>query len=60
MADDKTKTQPVRLMVDVIESARIVSAYRNEPMAEMLSGILRPILKKMEREAVARRSKEEK
>ena len=57
MADDKSKTLPVRLALDVIESARIVSAYHREPMAEMLSDILRPILAKMEQEAVARRSK---
>jgi hypothetical protein len=57
MPDDKPQTVPVRLTADVVESARIVSAYRNEPMAEMLSGILRPILAKLEKEAIAKRTK---
>lgn len=57
MPDGKPKTLPVRLAIDVIESARIIAAFRNEPMAEMLSDILRPILAKMEKEEVAKRSK---
>lgn len=57
MPGDKIETQPVRLAIDVLESARIVSAYRNEPMTEMLSNILRPILAKMEKEAIAKRGK---
>lgn len=60
MADERAKTQPIRLALDVIESARIVSAYRNEPMAEMLSNILRPILASMEQEEAARRKTETK
>ena len=57
MEGDKAKTQPIRLAADVIETARIVSAYRGEAMADMLSDILRPILEKMEREATAKRKK---
>ena len=57
MTDDKPKTLAVKLHMDVIETARIVSAYRNEPMAEMLSDLLRPLLAKMEREEVAKRTK---
>lgn len=60
MADEKSKTLSVKLHIDVIESARIVAAYRGEAMTDMLSDILRPILVKMEREEVARRAKEEK
>lgn len=58
MADDKPKTQTlsVKLHMDVIEAARIVSAYRNESMTDLLSEALRPILAEMEREEVAKRS----
>jgi hypothetical protein len=55
MADEKPKTLSVKLRMSVIESARIVAAYRNEPIADMLSDILEPILSKMEREEVAKR-----
>jgi hypothetical protein len=41
---------------DVIESARIVSAYRGETMAGLLGEILRPALAKMEQEEIARRA----
>lgn len=57
MTADRKKTQAVRLANDVVESARIVSAFLNEPMAEMLSNLLRPILAKMEKEAIAERTK---
>jgi len=58
MADEKPKTLSMKLHVDVIESARIVAAYRGEAMTDMLSDILRPILAKMEREEVAKRTGE--
>lgn len=57
MAAKKATTQPVKLHLDVIESARIVAAYRGEPIQDLLSDILRPILAKMEREETARRAK---
>lgn len=57
MADEKPKTLSVKLEMDVIESARIVAAYRGETMTEMLSAILRPILIKMEQEEAAKRLK---
>jgi hypothetical protein len=57
MADEKPKTLSVKLHLDVIESARIVSAYRNESMTDMLSELLRPMLAKMEQEEIARRAK---
>ena len=57
MADDKPKTLSVKLPMDVIEAARIVSAYRGVTMGDMLADILRPVLAKMEREEVAKRSK---
>jgi hypothetical protein len=58
MAEDKSKTLSAKLHVDVIESARIVAAYRGETITDMLSDLLRPILIKMEQEEVAKRSKE--
>ena len=48
----------VKLTLDVVESARIVAAYRGETIADMLSDLLRPTLAKMEREEAARRAKE--
>jgi hypothetical protein len=57
MAEEK-RTASVKLHIDVIEAARIVSAYRNEPMTDMLSNLLRPIMAEMEREEVARRTKD--
>jgi len=57
MAEQKQETSSVKLHLDVVESARIVVAYRGGTMTDMLSDILRPILAKMEREAVAKRSK---
>ena len=57
MADQKQETLSVKLHLDVIETARIVNAYRGGTMTDMLSDILRPILAKMEREEVARRAK---
>jgi hypothetical protein len=58
MADDKVKTLSVKLRIEVIESARIVAAYRNESMTDMLSDILSPVLTKMEQEEVAKRTRE--
>jgi hypothetical protein len=57
MAETKPKTSSIKLMTDVVESARIVAAYRNEPMTDMLSDLLRPVLARMEREEVTKRSK---
>jgi hypothetical protein len=57
MATEKPKTLSVKLHMDVIESARIVAAYRGDAMTDMLSDILRPILAEMEREETARRAK---
>jgi hypothetical protein len=57
MADEKPKTLSTKLHIDVIEAARIVSAYRNETITDMLSDILRPILARMEKEEVAKRNK---
>jgi hypothetical protein len=56
MTEEKPKTLSVKLHVDVIESARIVSAYRNETMTDLLSALLRPALAKLEREEVAKRT----
>ncbi len=57
----KKKTPPekvygysLKLPLDVIESVRIVTTFRNETAAELLGTILRPILAKMEREEVTK------
>lgn len=56
MADDKPKTLSVKLPVDVIESARIVAAFRNDTMGDLLAEILRPVLSKMERAEMTKRT----
>jgi hypothetical protein len=60
MADEKIKNLSVKLHMDVIEAARIVSAFRGETMTDMLSDILRPILARMEREETTKRAKTKK
>jgi hypothetical protein len=55
MVSEKPKALSVKLHMDIVESARIVTAYRNESMTDMLSNLLRPILAKMEQEEVAKR-----
>ena len=59
MASKKSDSLSIKLPRDVVESARIVSAYTGESMTEMLGDILRPILAQKEREEVARRTKPE-
>ena len=49
----------VKLDDDVIETARIVAAYRGEPMADVLGDILRPVLARMEQEAREARAAKE-
>ncbi|MFI5454197.1 MAG: hypothetical protein ACHRXM_01980 [Isosphaerales bacterium] len=56
MADEKPKTMSVKLPMDVLESARIVSAFRGGTMTDLMADILRPALAKMEQEEMARRS----
>lgn len=56
MADEKPKTMSVKLPMDVIESARIVAAYRGETMADLMADILRPELARMEQDEMARRT----
>src|SRR5262245_14084008 len=55
MSDEKPKTMSVKMPIDVIESARIVSAFRGETMTELMADILRPALAKMEQEEMSRR-----
>jgi hypothetical protein len=57
MVNEKPKTLSVKLEMDVIESARIVTAYRGVTMTELLSQILRPALIKMEQDEIAKRIK---
>jgi hypothetical protein len=58
MTAEKPKTLSVKLHMDVIESARIVTAYKNETMTDLLSDLLRPALARLEREEVAKRTAE--
>ncbi len=57
MADAKPKTLSTKLHMDVVESARIVAAYKNEQIADLLSNILRPILADLEKDETAKRAK---
>lgn len=57
MPPSKQQTQSVKLEIDVVEAARIVTAFRNVSMTELLSEILRPALAKMEQEEMAKRMK---
>ena len=57
MSTEKPRTLSVKLETDVVEAARIVTAFRDESMTELLSGILRPVLAKMEQEEIAKRVK---
>jgi hypothetical protein len=56
MAGDKQKTMSIKMPMDVIESARIVSAFRGETMADLMGLILRPALAQMEQEEMAKRT----
>jgi hypothetical protein len=58
MAGEKAKTLSVKLEMDVVESARIVAAYRGKTITEMLSEILRPILAKMEHDEASKRQRQ--
>lgn len=56
MATEKPKTMSIKLPMDVIESARIVSAYRGGTMTELMGEILRPALAQMEQEEITKRT----
>lgn len=56
MTDDKPKTLSVKLRYRAVELARIVAAYRNEQITEMLSDILEPVLEEMHAKEIARHS----
>jgi hypothetical protein len=55
-ATEELKTMSQKLAMDVIQTARVVAALRRETILELISGILRPVLQKMEREELAKRS----
>jgi hypothetical protein len=57
MTDDRPKLMSVKIPMDVLESARIVSAYRGTTMTDLIGDILRPALAKMEQEEMAKRTK---
>lgn len=54
---DRPTTESVKLPADVVESARIVSAYTGESMTDIMGDILRPVLAKRERDEVAKRER---
>ena len=53
MADEKPKAMSVKMPIDVLESARIVAAFRGTTMTDLMADILRPALAKMEGEEMA-------
>jgi plasmid stability protein len=57
MTTEKPKTQSLKMPMDVIESARIVAAFKGQSMADLVGDILRPALAKMEKEEMAKRTK---
>ena len=42
---------------DILDTARVVAALRNETITDVLAGIWRPALAKMEREELAKRTR---
>lgn len=56
MGIEKPKVMSVKIPMDVVESARIVAAYRGETMTELMGDILRPALARMEQEEIAKRT----
>jgi hypothetical protein len=57
MAEPK-KMASIKLPMDIVESARIVSAYQGVAMADLLADILRPVLRRLESEEMAKRRAE--
>jgi hypothetical protein len=53
--DESTALLSIKLSADVVKSARIVASLTDQSMSDLLGGILRPILKKMEDEGFAKR-----
>ena len=47
----------IKLHADVVESARIVAAYRGQTMADVIGDLVRPLLKKLERDEHAKRNR---
>jgi hypothetical protein len=47
----------VKLPGDVMDTARVVAALRNESIIDLLGTILRPALAKLERDEMAKRAK---
>ena len=56
VAAEKPKTMSMKMPMDVIESARIVAAFRGISITDLVGDILRPALAKMEREEMAKRA----
>jgi hypothetical protein len=56
MSGEKPKTMSIKMHMDVLESARIVAAFRGQTMTDLMADILRPALAKMEQEEMARRT----
>jgi hypothetical protein len=44
----------VRLPLDIIRTARVVTSFRGGAMSDLLADILRPILEKMKQEEIAK------
>ncbi len=55
---DKPVNLSVKLPIDVVESARIIVAIEGGTITDLLGDLLRPLLTKMERAALAKREKD--
>ena len=53
VVDERAKAMSIKLPMDAIESARIVSAYRGRTMTDLMGDMLRPALAESERKAWA-------
>lgn len=56
-ANEKPRMRSLKLSIDVIESARIVAAFRGQSMADLVGDILRPALAALEKEEIAKRAR---
>jgi hypothetical protein len=57
MAKPKPRSLSVKLDADVVESARVAAALRGELISDMLSGLLRPAVARLEEEALDKRTR---
>jgi len=54
---EKPRTEAVKIANDVLESAKLVATMRKQRVSDLLTEILRPIVAKMEKAEIAKRTK---